>query len=484
VEIPGQENAIRVVCRRELWSPDQTAVLVCDMWDRHWCRGATERVGELAPVMNRIVCLARDRGVLIIHAPSGTIDHYRDHPARQRMRDIPQASELPQEIGQWCNWLDETERQAGYPIDHADGGCDCTPTCTQGSPWTRQVAAITIAPNDFISDSGVEIWSLLEARGIRNVILMGVHTNMCVLGRPFGLRNLKRNGKHVVLMRDLTDTMYNSRQAPQVNHFTGTDLVIEHVERYVCPTVTSTVFTGAAPFAFANDTRPLAVFISAESEYGAAETLPVFARELQMKHGLRCEVLQALPEKKGDRRHEIAGMEILKDADLVVVYARRRAFPVEQMRYLRAYLERGGALIGLRTASHAFDSRGSGPDDHDEWPEFDAAVLGGHYHGHHQAGPVCTVNPASGAARHPLLAGVDLPMETPASLYQVRPLGQNAVPLLIGAIPGQEPEPVAWTHATHKGRVFYTSLGHRDDFRNPAFVKLLVNAVAWATGAP
>jgi len=54
----------------------------------------------------------------------------------------------------------------------------------------------------------VAIWNLLESRNIDNVILTGVHANMCVSGRPFGLRQMAKNGKHVVLMRDLTDTMF------------------------------------------------------------------------------------------------------------------------------------------------------------------------------------------------------------------------------------------------------------------------------------
>ena len=95
---------------------------------------------------------------------------------------------------------------------------------------------IAIRDEDAISDSGVEIWNLLEARGIKNVMLMGVHMNMCVLGRPFGLRQLVRHGKNVVLVRDLTDTMYNSRSWPYVSHFEGTNRMIEHVEKYVAPT--------------------------------------------------------------------------------------------------------------------------------------------------------------------------------------------------------------------------------------------------------
>ena len=57
-------------------------------------------------------------------------------------------------------------------------------------------------------------------------MLTGVHTNMCVLGRPFGLRNMASHGKNVVLIRDLTDTMYNSRSWPYVSHFEGTNRIV------------------------------------------------------------------------------------------------------------------------------------------------------------------------------------------------------------------------------------------------------------------
>jgi nicotinamidase-related amidase len=91
---------------------------------------------------------------------------------------------------------------------------------------------------------------LLQARGIDNVILCGVHLNMCVLGRPFGIRQMVRLGKNVVLMRDMTDTMYNPEKPPKVSHFAGTDLVVEHVEKYWCPSITSTDLTGKPAFKF------------------------------------------------------------------------------------------------------------------------------------------------------------------------------------------------------------------------------------------
>ena len=482
--LPDDANQFRVVQKKVQCDPKQTAIIICDMWNQHWCKGATERVAELAPHINEVASIARDRGVLIIHAPSGTVGAYADHPARKRAADAPKAANLPEGIAKWCNWIDEKEQTVGYPIDHSDGGCDCSPQCKQGSPWRSQIDTIQIRDEDAISDSGVEIWNLLEHRGIKNVILMGVHTNMCVLGRPFGLRNLARSGKNVVLMRDLTDTMYNSRMRPFVSHFTGTDLVVEHVEKYVCPSVTSTAFTGKPAFRFKDDKRPRVVFISAENEYSAAETLPEFAHELQIKYGLYCEILQGSIESKGPELHELAGLEALTNADLAVVFARRRALQPAQMQYLRDYLDAGKPLIGLRTACHAFDTRGSAPQGYAEWPKFDPEVLGGNYHSHYGSGPKCTVTAAAGSSGNPILAGVKLPFISDGSLYKVSPLAESTNPLLIGTIPDQAPEPVAWTNRYGKSRIFFTSLGHPDDFKIAAFRQLLLNAVFWAMDKP
>lgn len=240
-----------LIHQTEYWDSQNTALIICDMWNEHWCPGATERVAEMAPYMNEVVQKAREKGIFIIHAPSDVTDHYAGHPARLRAMKAPSASNLPEEIRSWCNWMGEAE-EAAYPIDQSDGGCACS-DCPTFTAWTKQVDAIEIQEKDAISDSGEEIWNLLESRGIQNVMLMGVHTNMCVLGRPFGLRNMARYGKNVVLIRDLTDTMYNPESWPYVDHFTGTDLIIEHIEKYVCPTITSEVLTGRPPFRFADN---------------------------------------------------------------------------------------------------------------------------------------------------------------------------------------------------------------------------------------
>ena len=348
--------------------------------------------------------------------------------------------------------------------------------CPEGSPWKSQVAAIEIRDEDAISDSGTEIWNLLESRGITNVMLMGVHTNMCVLGRPFGLRNLSRYGKNVVLVRDLTDTMYNSRSWPYVSHHEGTNRIVEHIEKYVCPTITSTDLTGNPAFEFQPDDRPRAVFVIGDDEYKTEKTLPAFANAELEPLGVRCTFVIADPKTP----HDFKGIEALNDADLMIVSARRRAPTKEQMATIRKFVDSGKPVVGIRTASHAFDARGKAPEGHAEWPTFDPDVLGGHYTGHHANEVKPEVEIAKGAESHPILEGVKTPFTGQGSLYKTSPLAASARPLLTGKISGHPAEPAAWVNLVGTSRVFYTSLGHPGDFDNASFRRLLRNAVFWA----
>ena len=96
-----------------------------------------------------------------------------------------------------------------------------------------------IADNDVISDNGAEVYSYLKQRGIKYLLIMGVHTNMCVLGRSFAIRQMTRWGIRCILVRDLTDSMYNPKKSPFVSHDQGTELVIQHIEKYWCPSIQS-----------------------------------------------------------------------------------------------------------------------------------------------------------------------------------------------------------------------------------------------------
>ena len=496
--VPDQAGKSLVVNTRQDWDPARTAIIICDMWDRHWCEGATRRVTQLAPRINRVVHQARQAGVFIVHAPSGVLDPYRDHPAYVRGQKETGVANLPEGINQWCQGLD-SEDQAHWPIDQSDGGCDDHPTCQQGSPWKSQIDSITITDQDLISDSGEVIWRVFAKRKIEHVILMGVHTNMCVIGRPFGLRNMKRAGKNVVLCRDLTDTMYNSRMAPRVNHFAGTDLIVEYIERHVCPTILSTDITGQAPFRFSEDERARVVFLSAEGEYGANHTLPALAHQLTVTHGLSCEVLQGATERKGAARHYLPNMQVLETADLVVLFARRRALPTAQMQQLRHYLGRKKPLIAIRTSSHAFSLRGApAPEGCTQWPDFDNEVLGCDYNGYPHGEVKAHVVPD--ARDHPVMQGVTGPFQMRETLYRSSPLGPGCQVLMLGqCVDGsgddkrfrldsdgpEPPQPVAWTHDYQGARIFSTSMGSdRAAFKQDWYQRMLVNAVFWAMDRP
>src|SRR4051812_30574996 len=181
----------------------QTALILCDVWNNHTCRSAVARLEAMVPRMNEVVNRLRDRGVFIIHAPSDTMSHYEDHPARLRMIETP-AVELPEPL---------PLPNPPLPVDASDGGCDDVPPCPEVRPWpwTAEHPGITIRNEDGISDSGQEIYSALRQRDINHVLMLGVHTNMCILHRSFGIKKLVRWRLNTVLVRDLTDTMYNPR---------------------------------------------------------------------------------------------------------------------------------------------------------------------------------------------------------------------------------------------------------------------------------
>lgn len=205
----------------------QTAIVICDMWDHHWCKGAESRVVVLARKMTPVLDQARTAGIQVIHAPSEVTDFYKDYPQRRAMLALVKVdppTPLP--------LVDPP-----LPIDDSKGGCD-TPESFYKA-WTRETSLIPIAAEDRISDNGSEIYSFLRERGIRNLFVMGVHANFCILNRSFAIKQMTKWGVRCVLVRDLTDAMYNPADRPYVSHERGTELVIEHIEKYWAPTMTS-----------------------------------------------------------------------------------------------------------------------------------------------------------------------------------------------------------------------------------------------------
>ncbi|MDR1170204.1 MAG: isochorismatase family protein, partial [Prevotellaceae bacterium] len=192
----GDGEALMAVSRIETWKPSETALIICDMWDKHWCDISNARFGELAVALEQAVKDARSKGVKIVHAPSECMDYYKDYPQRReamkyrntKLPYIANGNKLP------------SEKDAVWPIDQSDEGCESS-DCKPHKAWTKQIDVLSIEKDDLISDSGAELGAWFRKKGIKNVILTGVATNMCVIGRSFGLRAMKRMGMNVVLMR-------------------------------------------------------------------------------------------------------------------------------------------------------------------------------------------------------------------------------------------------------------------------------------------
>jgi nicotinamidase-related amidase len=230
---PAQDDGGHAIWREvitsEVLPAVNTAIVICDMWDAHWSRGASERVDAMVARMNAVVAAARAKGVHIIHAPSDTLDFYAGTPARQRALEAPAVSPPPELM----------HADPPLPIDDSDEGSD-TGEPTPFHAWSRQHTALEIHHDlDAISDNGSEVYNLLKMWNVRQVLLMGVHTNMCILNRSFGIKQMVRWGVPIALVRDLTDAMYNPARAPYVSHSEGTQLVIGYIERFWCPSITS-----------------------------------------------------------------------------------------------------------------------------------------------------------------------------------------------------------------------------------------------------
>ena len=237
---------------------------------------------------------------------------------------------------------------------------------------------------------------------------------------------------------------------------------------------------------------PHVVFVTGDHEYHSEITMPMIARILQEKHGMKCTVLYAVNPATGQRdpqyEKNIRGMEALHTADLIVLFLRYRDLPDDEFRMFLDYLESGRPIVALRTSTHAFRFA---PDNYNsKWNDgFGYEVLGQKWISHH--GHDSSTNVYTMLKDHPILRGVAPKFHCTSWLYEVMPLHGDCVPLALGAaVKGDQPSekifgtpnPVAWTKTYNGARVFYTSLGHPKDFDNDSVRRLLVNGIYWALG--
>lgn len=227
--------------------------------------------------------------------------------------------------------------------------------------------------------------------------------------------------------------------------------------------------------------KPHIVFLISEDpdNYDAPRTIPVFAESLIRDHRFKVTVLLGEGERTA---FHFPGLEVLSQADLVVVFCRRVALSDEQLAMVKEYLKQGKPLVGIRTAHHAFSALGNIKEGHQAWPEFPAEILGCENRGYGPQDAGTDVAIVREQRKHPILKGfVPSQWHAEGSIYHVAPLLDKKAVVLITGKRNDKTEPVAWTRYTAQyNRVFYTSLGYPSDFEQSQFKNLLTNGIYWA----
>ena len=253
------------------------------------------------------------------------------------------------------------------------------------------------------------------------------------------------------------------------------------------------------------------VLISGDEEYRSEEALPQLGKILARHHGFKCTVVFSQDPKTGvinpDNSHNIPGLEALKTADLMIIATRFRDLVDDQMAHIDAYVRAGKPIIGMRTATHAFNIGGGkkyASYSFNRNGGFGKQILGDtwlNHHGHHGRQSTRGII-AKGQEKHPILKGIkDGDIWGDTDVYGVRPLAETCKPIVMGQVLkgmkfDDEPlegkknnpmMPVSWTNS-HKGengttgRVFTTTMGAATDLIVEGSRRMMVNATYWAVG--
>ena len=204
--------------------------------------------------------------------------------------------------------------------------------------------------------------------------------------------------------------------------------------------------------------------LSGSFEYDSESSLTTFRDYVEREHPVRADLIVY----RSENDHQ--SLSAIEETDVLLVFTRRLNIDGEELERFKAFCGEGRPIVGVRTASHAFQN----------WLAFDREVLGGNYQMHWRHGPRARVTFEPGSEGHPLFEGV-AEFSSAGSLYRNTPIAPDAS-LLMNASTDEHDEPVTWTRTHANGRVFYTSLGHQEDFEEPNFLRLLANAVLWCGG--
>ena len=210
---------------RETVDPQKVGVVAVDVWNFHWCKTATMRVDAIVPRLNQALNEARAMGMQVMLCPSDVVDNYAGYPQREAVFGLPRVP-VPQVMEVTCP-----------PVPDA-GGCACgRERCAVNYGWDGMHPALEIGPDDLMPDTQAEVYAICRKRGLTHLIYVGFHTQVCLLGKPMGLKAMKAAGLKCVLARDMTDAHpgYDPSRAftPDLN----TSQVVEHFEKHLSPTI-------------------------------------------------------------------------------------------------------------------------------------------------------------------------------------------------------------------------------------------------------
>lgn len=205
--------------------PKRIGVIAVDVWNFHWCKTATMRVDAFVPRMNKALEAARALGMTVLLCPSDVVENYAGYPQREAIFALPNVT-VPKVVDATCP-----------PVPDA-GGCACGPErCAVHYGWDGMHPALKIGADDLMPDTQAEVYAICQKYGLTHLIYLGFHTQVCLLGKPMGLRAMKEAGLNCVLARDMTDAHPGYDPSRDFTPDLNTDQVVEHFEKHLAPTI-------------------------------------------------------------------------------------------------------------------------------------------------------------------------------------------------------------------------------------------------------
>lgn len=218
----------------EVVKGSDVAVIVMDMWNHHCCEAAEDRAALLAPHINNTVSTLRESGALIVHIPHNVIDFYAGTGARKRAQQYSGAK-LPRPVRPMEERRSIVERtEPPVTVDNDPRmTCLCDAVPDPSRRYTRQTDIISIDDTrDAITSDPRELYGLFQAQGIKTVLYVGVHLNICVLWyRQTSLIPVQELGFETLIVRDLTDVL-SEVQHPEQLHSEKNAAMLRHIEKH------------------------------------------------------------------------------------------------------------------------------------------------------------------------------------------------------------------------------------------------------------